>query len=155
MNRPEDGMRQEPYAELTLYCGFVKSGCLGDGPFNLDDTEMSRQRRLEAMQQVHRYLHPSYINGLEIFGTRPFKGQMNGVQSENEAQALLDYAIRNIEGAETHIDLSHVCHERLVFRRKIRFNGWAEERTKELTDKIRQSGVRVRFLDDCLKFYDI
>ena len=120
----------EHYTELNIYLGLCKSDGCPEGMF-----EPNTFRHKDGMSIVERYLDSGWNWGLEL-------GYDRIVESEAEAKTIIEFAEQNISGAQSLIELSHCAHGRIIFYRKIRFDGWIWPKRQELIDKLKDSGHR-------------
>lgn len=124
----------ESNTELLLYRGQCHADGVSEGYFSLDAADRySRERSHYAMQTVQKYLSDIYRDwSVQISGTE------GAVKSEEEALELINFAQRNIEGAEGIVKLLFSNHGRIVFDRKIRFNGWPPSEKVALIEMLEQ-----------------
>ncbi len=129
-----------PHAILTLYFGLVPSVGGGEGRFGKGgwDPDSDNQRVKDfffvCMNHAKEYIEP----GLHKYGFSV--GYDPLTQTREEAESLVGYSQKNIDSAEAIIELVDQMHGTLRLFRRIRFNGWLQERESELIEKLKSSG---------------
>lgn len=123
--------------ELTLYSAHCHADGCSEGPFDPNAIDKhSSERYMKAMETVQKYVGL----GRDFFEIKDFEGF---VQNDEEAQKLIDFAENNIPGATGITELVKSYHERLFFRRKIRFEG--ENDPGKILQEIKKSGYIPRW----------
>jgi len=126
----EDKMTK--HAELLLYRGVCNSRGLREGIFSRNATEeYAKNFYLSGMSVVHKEMDSS--RGTDISNID------NIVKDEEEALKIIIYVEKNIEGADGIIILDNAMHGKILFERRIRFDGWTKSRENDLLERLKTS----------------
>ena len=119
--------------ELCIYQATCHADGIGEGPLIFDKTSKhAKERYLGAMEKVLEYLS-------RLWGVS-FSGINSVLPSEKEALEFKSYAEKNIEGAIGKILLYEVFHGKIIFQRRVVFEGWNLGRIDELATLLTESG---------------
>jgi hypothetical protein len=122
------------YCELSLYTARCLSNGLAPGRFYPEKNDIFSLNRIAAARRtIDRYLLPFQNWGLII--------DYHGLVKDNaEADILADYAKRHFDNAREIIE-PHMCiHGRIIFARKIRFDGCSEGDADTIVKIMKVSG---------------
>ncbi len=122
------------YCELSLYTGRCLSNGLAPGRFYPGNKDVFSLNRISvALRTIERYLLPFQNWGLII--------DYNGLVKDNtEADLLVEYAKRHYNQVREIIE-PHMCiHGRIIFARKLRFDGCSESDADTIVKIMKMSG---------------
>jgi len=159
-------MPESQSLELELYMGLCSShGCpetrFNDSSSQSDNPFLQRLYR-DAKQTAAKIIQRELNSPLE-YAIRIGWGMrcMHFVKSDAEAKKIIDYAEKNIPGAQAIIEPIDCMHGQIRFFRKIRFIGANFEQLEEIVEKLKQSGYdvpdefwRTAFGFGSMRYYD-
>jgi len=122
------------YCEISLYTGRCLSNGLAPGRFYPEKNDIFSLNRISAARRtIERYLLPFQNWGLII--------DYNGLVKDNaEADILVEYSKRHFDNAREIIE-PHMCiHGRIIFARKIKFDGCSESDVDTIVKTMKMSG---------------
>ena len=135
-------MSENQHLELELYFGLCSCWGVSEGRFygKPPQNDYDKQNRAAAMRVIQQELNSPWEHAIRIgHGMRCEQF----VESNEEAQKIIDYAEKNIPNACSVIELVDCMHGNVRFYRKIKFDGATEKQLEGLIEKLKQSGHNV------------